>query len=75
MNKFLGILLIIVAVILGLLAATHVLAGVENIIGDSLDAVYILKRGAISFILFFFMYKAFVVGKAKAFGSVKTPNT
>ena len=65
MNKLFGILLIIVSIVLGLLGTLHLLAGVENLIGDSFDAVYLLKRLAIAFIALFFMYKAFGAGKKK----------
>jgi len=65
MNKFFGVLLILLSIVLGLLGALQLLAGVENIIGGSPDVVYLLKRAAISFIALFFMYKAFVTGKKK----------
>lgn len=65
MNKLFGVLLILLSIILGLLGAVQLLAGIENLIGDSFDAVYLLKRVAIAFIALFFMYKAFRAGKNK----------
>ena len=65
MNKLFGALLILVSIVLGLLGALQLLAGVENIIGESFDAVYLLKRVAIAFIVLFFMCKAFCAGKKK----------
>jgi quinol-cytochrome oxidoreductase complex cytochrome b subunit len=64
-NKVFGVLLILVSIVLGLLGALQLLAGVENLIGESFDAVYLLKRVAIAFIALFFMYKAFCAGKKK----------
>ena len=65
MNKLFGILLILVSIVLGLIGALQLLAGIENLIGGSFDLVYLLKRVAIAFIVLFFMYKAFGAGKKK----------
>jgi hypothetical protein len=65
MKYFLGIILIIVSVTLGLIAVLNLVALLENVISGDIDAIYVLKRIAIAFICGFFSFKSFTSGKNK----------
>jgi hypothetical protein len=65
MKYLLGIILIIVSVALGLIAALNLVALLENVISGNIDAIYVLKRIAIAFICGFFSIKSFTSGKNK----------
>ena len=45
----------------------NLLAIVNTIMDGQIDLIYLLKRGVIIFITGYFMFKAFVSGKKKAF--------
>ncbi len=65
MKTLFGVILIIVSLILGMLAALHLLAFVEDLMSGDITIIYIVKRIAIAFILGFFSYQSFIAGKNK----------
>jgi len=65
MKYFLGIILIIISVGLGIITALNLVAFLENITSENIDAIYVLKRISIVFICGFISYKSFTSGKNK----------
>lgn len=65
MKYFLGIILIIVSVAIGLITVLNLVALLENVMSDNIDVIYVLKRIVIAFICGFISFKSFTSGKNK----------
>ncbi len=67
MNKAVGYFLLVLGVALGLLFLVHVLSLVTNVVAwlNGADYMSLVKRVLTVFIVGFFAYKSFIVGKRR----------